>query len=43
VEIIGLHDLLLRVIDFGTDASTGDEETSGVEADRGDIAQESGT
>jgi Fe-S oxidoreductase len=43
VEIIGLHDLLLRVIDFGTDASTGDEETSEVQADQGDVAQESRT
>ncbi len=43
VEVIGLHDLLLRVIDFGTDASTSDEESSGVQADQSDIAQEGGT
>ncbi|OGK08144.1 MAG: hypothetical protein A2Y63_02475 [Candidatus Riflebacteria bacterium RBG_13_59_9] len=43
VKVIGLHDLLLRVIDFGTDASTSDEESSGVQADQSDIAQEGGT
>jgi Fe-S oxidoreductase len=43
VEVVGLHDLVLKVIDFGTDASAEDEDASAVEADPGDSAQASGT
>jgi Fe-S oxidoreductase len=42
VEVVGLHDLLLKVIDFGTEASAGDEETSEEQADQGEVAEGSG-
>jgi Fe-S oxidoreductase len=42
VEIIGLHDLLLRVIDFGTDANAEEEETGEVQALGDEPAQEIG-
>jgi Fe-S oxidoreductase len=40
VTIIGLHDLLLRVIDFGNDASTDGEEAGDTEAESAEVAQE---
>ena len=43
VEVVGLHDLVLRVIDFGTGASADEEETKGAEADPSAVAQQSGT
>jgi Fe-S oxidoreductase len=42
VEVVGLHDLLLRVIDFGTDASAEEEETGEVQALGDGPAQEIG-
>jgi hypothetical protein len=38
VEIIGLHDLLLKVIDFATGASAGDGDTGGLQASHDAIA-----
>jgi Fe-S oxidoreductase len=40
VTIIGLHDLLLRVIDFGNDAGADGEEAGGMEAESAEVAQE---
>jgi Fe-S oxidoreductase len=42
VEIVGLHDLLLKVIDFGTEANSETEHTAEMQADQADIAQENG-
>jgi Fe-S oxidoreductase len=39
VMIVGLHDLLLKVIDFGTDARADDEDTGEVQAESADIAE----
>jgi Fe-S oxidoreductase len=38
VSIIGLHDLLLKVIDFGTDASADGDDPGEVQADSADTA-----
>jgi Fe-S oxidoreductase len=42
VEIVGLHDLLLKVIDFGTDASVDAEEAGESQAGSAEVEQESG-
>jgi Fe-S oxidoreductase len=42
VEVVGMHDLVLRVIDFGTEASAEDEESKEMQTNQGDIAEESG-
>jgi Fe-S oxidoreductase len=39
VTIIGLHDLLLKVIDFGTGARADDEDSGEVQAESADIAE----
>jgi Fe-S oxidoreductase len=39
VEIVGLHDLLLKVIDFGTDARADDEDTGEAQAESASIAE----
>ncbi len=41
VEVVGLHDLLLKVIDFGTDVSAQDEKANEAQADQGAITEES--
>jgi hypothetical protein len=41
VTIIGLHDLLLKVIDFGSDAGAADEEAGGSQAENAAAGQES--
>jgi Fe-S oxidoreductase len=43
VEVVGLHDLVLKVIDFGTDAPANLEERREANAEDGDIAEEVGT
>jgi len=42
VEIVGLHDLLLKVIDFGTDANVDAEEAGESQAGSAEVEQESG-
>jgi Fe-S oxidoreductase len=42
VEIVGLHDLLLKVIDFGTDANVDAEEAGESQAGSDEVEQESG-
>jgi Fe-S oxidoreductase len=42
VTIVGLHDLLLKVIDFGTDARVAAEEAGEPQAGSAEVEQESG-
>jgi Fe-S oxidoreductase len=42
VTIIGLHDLLLRVIDFGNDAEAEEERTDDVAVESAEVAQATG-
>ena len=42
VTIVGLHDLLLKVIDFGTDASVDAEEAGEPQTGSAEVEQESG-
>ncbi len=43
VEVVGLHDLLLKVIDFGTEASAEEDEIGEAQALGDEPAQQIGT